>query len=333
MGFLATGGILNRKGFFGGAQEGLPFNPSDIPNLNLWLSADYGVTTAVVSYVSQIVISGCTPSSSNGTYTRTSGGNTSLTGEGDNYIGFEDGVWNLYDANEGVTFGNYDYGLNAGSWEVFGGISFGTAVNTTTSFDGVTLWEDQSGQGLDAVEGDAPALNLNGINSKPTIEFSGKNWLQIPANNIGNDGNISIFIVIDYTSGPIILNKGDGATFEATQWEITTANGGGFVKNDDGTYSWVVVPFSISGLYLISMVTTNDDTELFLNNVSQGTSGSASPINPLTQNIGIGAGGESGNTYGSFDAKIPEILIYNSALSSSDRQMVQNYLNQKYAVY
>jgi hypothetical protein len=41
VGFFATSGILNRRGFFGGATA---FNPSNIAGLSLWLKADAGVT-------------------------------------------------------------------------------------------------------------------------------------------------------------------------------------------------------------------------------------------------------------------------------------------------
>ncbi|NBU70551.1 MAG: hypothetical protein EBS53_03745 [Bacteroidetes bacterium] len=41
MGFFASSGILNRRGFFGGAFS--PFSPSSIPNLGLWLDANVGV--------------------------------------------------------------------------------------------------------------------------------------------------------------------------------------------------------------------------------------------------------------------------------------------------
>ena len=48
MGFFASSGILNRRGFFGGA-----FSPSNIPNLGLWLDANVGVTYDGSNRVSQ----------------------------------------------------------------------------------------------------------------------------------------------------------------------------------------------------------------------------------------------------------------------------------------
>jgi len=42
VGFFATSGILNRRGFFGGAQA---FNPSKIAGLSLWLKPDAGLNS------------------------------------------------------------------------------------------------------------------------------------------------------------------------------------------------------------------------------------------------------------------------------------------------
>ena len=43
MGFFATSGILNRRGFFGGAQA---FSPSNIAGLSFWLDATTGLFDA-----------------------------------------------------------------------------------------------------------------------------------------------------------------------------------------------------------------------------------------------------------------------------------------------
>jgi len=197
----------------------------------------------------------------------------------------------------------------------------------------VTSWADQSGEGNDAGNGIPPELLTNQINGLPAIQFSEGAWLQIPENNIGNSGNITVFVVIDYTAGGILLNKGDGATFEATEWEMAPQNGFGYVKNDEGDYSWNVVAFTPSGLSLITMITTSGVTELFNNNSSVGTSSNATPVNAISQYIGIGGGGTTGAAQSPLNARIAEIIIYNSALSIQNREAVENYLNSKYNIY
>ena len=248
MGFFASSGILNRRGFFGGVATTAPFSPADITGLSLWLKADAGVTL--------------------------SGSN-------------------------------------------------------------VTAWADQSGNGNNATSpAVAPTFVSSSINSKPAISFNNdSSWMQIPQNNIGNSANITVFVVIDYTSGGVILNKGDAASFEATEWEMAPQNGFGYVRNDNGDFSWNVVALTPSGLSLITMITTSGITELLNNDASQGNSSDATPINAISQYIGIGGGGTSGDTTAALDAKIPEIIIYNLALSNQDKQAVQTYLNDKYAIY
>ena len=43
MGFFASSGILNRRGFFGGVAPTAPFSPADITGLALWLKPDAGL--------------------------------------------------------------------------------------------------------------------------------------------------------------------------------------------------------------------------------------------------------------------------------------------------
>ena len=216
-----------------------------------------------------------------------------------------------------------------------GGLAVWLKADTGVTESGgvVTIWEDQSGNGNDASNGTSPVLIASAINGMPAIEFSNGAWLQIPENNIGDSGNLSVFIAINYTSGGVLLNKGDAATFENTAWEMTPQNGFGFVKNDGGNYSWNVVNFTPSGLSLITMITTSGVTELFNNNTSEGTSSDATPVNQVYQYIGIGGGGTDGNTTEGLEAEIAEIIIYDSALSTQDKDGVQAYLNDKYAIY
>ena len=208
-------------------------------------------------------------------------------------------------------------------------------AGVTLAGSNVTSWADQSGNGNNATSPTTPPTFISSsINSKPAISFNNDgSWMRIPPNSIGNSGNITVFVVIDYTSGGIILNKGDGAAFEGTEWEMAPQNGFGYVRNDDGDFSWNVVVFTPSGLSLITMITTSGITELLNNNASEGNSSNATPINAISQYIGIGGGGTEGGTTAALNAKIPEIIIYNRAITTPERQQVEAYLNEKYAIY
>jgi hypothetical protein len=160
--------------------------------------------------------------------------------------------------------------------------------------------------------------------------------MQIAQNSVGNNGNISIFIVFNYASGAVILNKGDASTFEATVWEITTNNGFGFVNNDNGNLSWNVVPVSptTSIPLLLEGFSSVGVSQLAFNGTNSGSpSGANVDFNNISQYIGIGGGGTDGTSTVSLDARIAEIIIYNRQVTSTERQQLEAYLNAKYAIY
>ena len=212
-------------------------------------------------------------------------------------------------------------------------------AGVTLSGSNVTAWADQSGNGNNATSPTiAPTFVSSSINSKPAISFNDdESWMQIPQNNIGNSGNISIFIIFNYTSGAVILNKGDAATFEATVWEITTSNGFGFVDNVDlEEPSWNTVPISIpeDEPVLLEAFSSAGVSQIAYNGTNSGSPSPANNnFNPISQYIGIGGGGTNGGSTAYLDARIAEIIIYNRQVTNPERQQVEAYLNTKYAIY
>lgn len=336
---------VNRKIFRHRASA--PFSPANLSGLSLWLKADAGITTGSgTPFISSIVISGAGSTTSNGTYTRTSGGYTTFTKSGGNYIAYgynstADGdVWAIYDATlEYTTYYAADEG-SISAWVIDGGAAnapSSTSSNTTPTV--VTTWADQSGNANNATPPDlAPTFISSSINSKPAISFNNDgSWMQIPQNNIGEDGNISIFIVMNYSSGYIFLNKGDAATFENTSWELSTITGFGFVNNDGGDFSWNTVPVSpATGTpLLLEGFSTFGVSQLAFNGTNSGDpSGENVAYNNISQYIGIGGGGDGGGNQGNpLNARIAEIIIYNREVTTPERQQVEAYLNTKYAIY
>jgi len=211
-------------------------------------------------------------------------------------------------------------------------------AGVTLAGSNVTAWADQSGNGNNATSPSTyPTFVSSSINSKPAISFNNdSSWMQIPQNSIGNSGNISIFVVLNYVSGAVILNKGDAASFEATVWELTTNTGFGFVNFDGESYNWNTVSvspatntplllegFSSAGVSQLAFNGTNSGDPSYANNA----------FNAISQYIGIGGGGDGGSAVSPLNAKIAEIIIYNRALTTQERQQVEAYLNQKYAIY
>jgi len=220
------------------------------------------------------------------------------------------------------------------------GLSLWLKADTGVTLSGadVTVWADQSGNGFNATSpATKPTFISSSINSKPAISFNNdSSWMQIPQNSIGNSGNISIFVVLNYVSGAVILNKGDAASFEATVWELTTNTGFGFVNDDGEEFSWNVVPVSPATNIplLLEGFSSAGVSQLAFNGTNSGDPSSANVgFNAISQYIGIGGGGDGGSAVSPLDARIAEIIIYNRQVTSPERQQVEAYLNAKYAIY
>jgi len=304
------------------------------------------------SYFSTITFSNAGEASidMNGVYTRSNelSSDAPFTASGGRSINYDDndGFW----YTNGDFYRNYGSSLNVGDWTTENGDEPSpTAVNSTslrnvgsptsTTVAAITDWEDQSENGNNATAPDTyPTFIASSINSKPAISFNNDgSFMQIPENNIGNDGNISIFVVLNYSAGAILLNKGDAETFPQTVWEITTTNGFGFVDNVESEEPfWNTVPISIpeDEPVLLEAFSNEGVSQIAYNGTNSGSPSTANGnFNSLSQYIGIGGGGSNGQSTTSLDARIAEIIIYNRVLNTSERQEVEQYLNSKYQIY
>lgn len=322
MGFFQPSGILNRRGLFGGVSS-QPFSPSDISGLSLWVSADYGVTTGTSSYISQIVISGCDPSSSNSTYTRNSGGNASFSAGNGNNIYFEEDVWYLYDSDiDAPTFANYS-GLDENTWEVFAGSSFGTAVNTSTSFNIVSEVLDKSANSnnLNYSSG-APDISYNILNSKPAFYFFGG---RLEGADIVTAKTIYSVIKLGGSSPSGYMNIVE-ATGGGLYTSISNSEWGSYFSGFYGSGQQL----STNTAYIIATISDDGQTYKYRSNGSQvytNTNGNGFYGRSALYYGNDGSGGQPANCY------VAETIIYDTAVTDADAQKIETYLNQKYAVY
>ena len=82
-----------------------------------------------------------------------------------------------------------------------------------------------------------------------------------------------------------------------------------------------------------STIRSNNLTSIIYKNGTQVANGDydTSSLNPTAPLI-IGADADL-NSYWNLDGQIAEIIIYNRTLTLTERQQVEAYLNQKYAIY
>ena len=226
-------------------------------------------------------------------------------------------------------------------------------AGTSTGINGnpVSLWLDQSGNGMDASQGNLirqPKFVANAVNGKPSILLNNADGFYdnftLPAGFNDFSGGLSAFVVLKPNSSIArsnFFNLGGGTTSlsdEAISFSFDTnpsnflyevANGGLTNGISRGTLS--------SGTYQILAVRqdggtppTSTTTRLFKNNTQiLGSALVNLPSNILRNDNYIGH-----NSWGTgdIDAEIAEIIIYNYSVNIAQRNIVSNYLSSKYNI-
>ena len=260
MGFFASSGILNRRGFFGGVATTAPFSPADITGLSLWLKADAGVTVSGAS---------------------------------------------------------------------------------------VTEWADQSGNGLDVVPDFATAditlaSSVAKFNNKPAILFGVTN--EEGAVGLYNNNPFigkSVFLVysLENVSGfeYSVIYENNGINVY-TSYDVGNGKFGGYFNAffDSNTTSTL-------GTAYIRTVIADDDGEgdnpidFYINGASDGSLVGSGFYN-FRAEIVIGNGGARGagpspSINQPFQGYLAEVIVYDTVLTTPEREQVETYLNDKYEIY
>lgn len=346
------------------------FVPNALQGLALWLKADAGVAITPETYVSQIVISGLGTTTSNGTYTRTSGGNTTFNGPNGNTISpggstewviYDTQLYNPLDESNGAHSyftDTFETSTPFESWYISGqnlGASpapSGVVTNSPTVTLFVTGWADQSGNGNNATARAGGATLVSSvINEKPILRFDGT------ANLITNN-----FFVHNYNT-PITIIAVSKASASTVRGEQPTAryiagvtnNGGyefglsyGAYSAEDPSFSNSYGIFNVGGAdiesspmgenekRIASTINNGSEISFFLDGSLVGT---ADPVDQSGGNNSTGAfsiGSEVVLGWGDdffCTCDIAEIIIYNRAITTTERQQVETYLNDKYNIY
>ena len=330
---------------------GASFSPADISGLSLWLKADAGVTTGTITptYISQIVLSGAGESTSNGTYVRSSGGNTTFY-SGSNAIQGGGDTWQLYDDSFGdITYENTN-SLEPNSWTETNATGAPSAVNTTstgTPYTAATAWADQSGNGRTVTIGNSPAFTASSINSKPTIDFDGETqFVNALTPAFINNNNFSVIWAFKYVGDSI--NNPDVYSPNVSFLSDSDSDVGvfHFIKNEDkfpASYplyynGWTPYDYNDGFTYsdgsnFIIEFVSNQSSGVYSvrrNNTLEGTDTISTAADSDVTGIRIAS---SQSPARSGNIKMAEIMVYDSTLTSPQLDQVRNYLNTKYAIY
>ena len=190
-------------------------------------------------------------------------------------------------------------------------------ASTVTGTSSVTAWADKSGNGYNASGGVSPSYSSNGV------QFNGSSYLTTSA-PAGNN-SASYFIVFKPSSiGFTALLAGNALSTAALFVGSSTS----FVLGD-----WItnIATFSTTitagTTYLGSGMASGGVLSVAING---GTMATGSATFSGTGTFTIGAGFTDNRA--KYSGAINEIIVFNSALSTSQRQQVEQYLGQKWGL-
>ena len=221
--------------------------------------------------------------------------------------------------------------------------------------DPVSTWNDNSGVSntLTSSSTARPIYKTSILNSLPVVRFDGSNDVMSKSSPSGvtNISGMTIFLVVkqaslstnqvyatvwDYaTQGCWAFQTGDVNSDEMTLYiaENITSAGSNHASSTDANLT--------AGFYLIALVydgsLTNANRVKIYKNGSATTTGPdggstiATTLTSATADLRLGQFG--GSLTRNFNGDMAEVIIYNSALGSTDRGNVESYLRTKWNVY
>ncbi len=235
--------------------------------------------------------------------------------------------------------------------------SFGVSAPTA----GVTSWTDRSGAGNTVVQGTAalqPLYMTNAINGYPTVFFdndqTNPDWMS-RADNATLEGmnGLTAFCVYQLATGTAaaaprgIMSKRNGPdNQEAYAWFLYNGGGSGSTIQQyldiDGTGNRISSSTSYSTgttyingfVYHGALPSNSSDQILYDGSTAVGNGAETSTSIPnYTSNLYIGSlrgHTGSGSNTSRFNGNISELIVFNYAMGSAQRLVVNNYLAAKY---
>ncbi|MBS1954390.1 MAG: chitobiase/beta-hexosaminidase C-terminal domain-containing protein [Cyanobacteria bacterium SZAS-4] len=212
----------------------------------------------------------------------------------------------------------------------------------TTSGSNVTNWTDFSGLGNSASQATStkqPTFVTNAVNGFPALSFDGtSDYMQLPSGMAGFAG-ATIYIVANPTTITLarrLLDFGSGVTNNnnlTVSEFVSGANKGSSLVSYNGSTSSIVsstTGLTASTFQVLEYLQNGSNVGTLFTNGTQTATGTVTNINNVTRSTNVIGAACNNNDW--FSGSIAEILVYNTALSSTDRGNVQTYLKNKYGI-
>ncbi len=209
----------------------------------------------------------------------------------------------------------------------------------------ITSWTDLSPSANTPTEvGSPPSFVTAATNGLPAVRFNGASRLTTPSNtNVTGNPDLSLMVVtrvlaVGVPTFPAFLQLGSAAADGASAWfglESTTNNPySGFYNGGSKSAATLPADFAIYTWIRNSGSGSNNaqtGNSLYLNGTAIATS---SALNPVSVNLTNGPILVGRSTNLPIQADIAEAIVFSGvALSTSNRILIENYLNAKYSLY
>ncbi len=224
---------------------------------------------------------------------------------------------------------------------------YSNTAGTTPAANGnnVAVWADRSGNGNNATHGTAterPDFRTGVRNGLPVIRFTAANGDRLLSTGLATANRASVFAIASWSSLPsmnpgIIQGAPAGSGFSTSPGEKSI---GMWVADNGGNEVWGRgVQSNGTSVDIPKQTGTNTGTFYsFLNlygassiiqYVNNGTAGTANYNGTLNDWSDFGIGRQAGE---SWNGDIAEVIVFNIAVNSAQRTIINNYLAAKYGL-
>jgi hypothetical protein len=204
----------------------------------------------------------------------------------------------------------------------------------------VARWQDKSGNGRHATQGTSGSRPVRKTAIRAgldTLRFSGAQSLSLDsvASFFGGSGapQFTLIAVASQTdnTGNTVFSACESSSASSNQTSLWLRDSAITLLNRTGASRIVFGTPATSGFSLVSVVSKSESLELFTNrSVADVNSDSFSgTVTRTIASVGVLPRG-SGQDF--LDGDVCELIIYNTALSSTDRGRVESYLAAKWGV-
>jgi hypothetical protein len=220
-----------------------------------------------------------------------------------------------------------------------------TGGSLVTADGGVARWEDKSGNARHATQstsGNRPQRKTALISALDAITFDGTNdRLFVPASSVAfGTSNFEMFIVARSRapsgSQGFFVFQDNTSGFSPIIRTTVAANNLKFTFRTTGTTAFDITDtatYSSNSLVMLGVRRASSTITATKNGSAFGSSAISGSFGATSVTPGVGAYFDSDSLSAWFlDGEICEIIIYNSALSNTDRGSVESYLMSKWGI-